>query len=148
MKFNFISLCMYFRGVCPMYCYFSNYLVPMSLGTILFVNVAIRIFGDTLEDRPNQGRWCHHVLIWRKLGLSMSYYLLFHSNAISVTSIYLMHTFLASTLCRLLHGMTCFIRLVSIVVVLAICLNCIIYALLWYLLFVSNHPIHLVLPCH
>ena len=49
----------------------------------------------------------------------MSYYLLFHSNAISVTSIYLMHTFLASTLCRLLHGMTCFILLVSIVAVLA-----------------------------
>ena len=34
-----------------MYYYFSNYLVSMSLGTILFVNVAIRIFGDALEDR-------------------------------------------------------------------------------------------------
>ena len=49
----------------------------------------------------------------------MSYYLFFHSNAISVTSIYLMHRFIASTLCRLLHGMTCFILLVSIVAVLA-----------------------------
>src|SRR3954469_3274092 len=105
MKFNFISLCMYFCGVCPMYCYFSNYLVPMSLGTISRLNVAIRIFGDTLEDLLNQGRWCHHVLILRKLGLSMSYYILFHSNDISVTSIYLMHTFLASTLCRFHHGM-------------------------------------------
>src|SRR4051812_22977181 len=119
MKFNFISLCTYFRGVCHVYCYFSNYLVPISLGTILFVNVAIRIFGDTLEDCLNQGRLCHHVLIWRNLGLSMSYYLLFHSNAISVTSIYLLHKLLASTLCRLLHGMTCFIILVSIVAVLA-----------------------------
>ena len=36
-----------------MYCCFSNSLVPMSLGTILFVNVVFRIFGDTLEDRLN-----------------------------------------------------------------------------------------------
>ena len=37
MKFNFISICTYLCGVCPMYCWFSNSLVPMSLGTILFV---------------------------------------------------------------------------------------------------------------
>ena len=37
MKFNFISICTYLCGVCPMCCWFSNSLVPMSLGTILFV---------------------------------------------------------------------------------------------------------------
>ena len=37
MKFIFISLCTYLCGVCPMCCWFSNSLVPMSLGTILFV---------------------------------------------------------------------------------------------------------------
>ena len=37
MKFIFISICTYLCGVCPMYCWFSNSLVPMSLGTILFV---------------------------------------------------------------------------------------------------------------
>ena len=31
----------YSCGVCPMYCCFSNSLVPMSLGTILFVNVVL-----------------------------------------------------------------------------------------------------------
>ena len=66
----------------------------------------------------SQGRWCHRVLIGVKLGWSMNYYLLHHSNAISVTSIiiYFMHTFLRSTMCRLHHGMniilscdTCFL---------------------------------------
>ena len=37
MKFIFISICTYLCGVCPMCCWFSNSLVPMSLGTILFV---------------------------------------------------------------------------------------------------------------
>ena len=37
MEFIFISICTYLCGVCPMYCWFSQFLVPMSLGTILFV---------------------------------------------------------------------------------------------------------------
>ena len=37
MKLNFISICTYLCGVCPMYYWLSNSLVPMSLGTILFV---------------------------------------------------------------------------------------------------------------
>ena len=37
MKFIFISICTYLCGVCHMYCWFANSLVPMSLGTILFV---------------------------------------------------------------------------------------------------------------
>jgi hypothetical protein len=36
MKFNFTSICTYLCGVCPMYWWFSNSLVPMSLGTMLF----------------------------------------------------------------------------------------------------------------
>ena len=45
MKFKFISICTYVCGVCPMYCWFSNSLVPMSLGTILFV----LLFQEQLE---------------------------------------------------------------------------------------------------
>ena len=41
MKFNFMSICTYSCGVCPMYCCLSNSLVPMILGTILFVNVVL-----------------------------------------------------------------------------------------------------------
>ena len=41
MKFNFISICTYLCGVCPMYCCFTNSWDPMSLGTILFVNVVL-----------------------------------------------------------------------------------------------------------
>ena len=66
----------------------------------------------------SQGRWCHHVLIGVKLGWSTNHCLLHHSNVISVTSIFIffMHTFLASSMCRLYHGMlfihscdTCFL---------------------------------------
>jgi hypothetical protein len=37
MIFGFISISTYVCGVCPMYFWFSNSLVPMSLGAILFV---------------------------------------------------------------------------------------------------------------
>ena len=37
MKFNFISICTYSCGVCSMCCWFTNSVVIMSLGTILFV---------------------------------------------------------------------------------------------------------------
>ena len=49
MKFKFISICTYVCGVCPMYCWFSNSLVPMSLGTILFVVPGT--IGDALDAR-------------------------------------------------------------------------------------------------
>ena len=32
MKFNFISICTYLCGVCPMYCSFSNYFGPNEFG--------------------------------------------------------------------------------------------------------------------
>ena len=51
MKFKFISICTYVCGVCPMYCWFSNSLVPRSLGTILFVFVVPGTTGDALDAR-------------------------------------------------------------------------------------------------
>jgi hypothetical protein len=41
MEFIFMSICTYSRGVCPMYVCSSNSWVPMSLGTILCVNVDV-----------------------------------------------------------------------------------------------------------
>ena len=45
MKLKFISICTYECGVCTMYFQFSKSLVPMSLGTILFV----LLFQEQLE---------------------------------------------------------------------------------------------------
>ena len=98
-KFNFISICAYLCGVSPMYCSLSNYfgsnefwdhcVLECVIGTLeihwMLVTI-IRRCGD----------W---MIIGSKLGWSTNSYLLHPTNGISVTSIPLMHTFLASNLC-------------------------------------------------
>ena len=75
MKFIFISICTYLCGVCPMYCWFSNSLVPMSLGTIFLCCCSRNNWRCIGCSAHSQGRCCHHVHIGVKLGWSMNYYL-------------------------------------------------------------------------
>ena len=95
MKFIFISICTYLCGVCPMYCWFSNSLVPMSLGTILFVCCSRNNWRCIGCSAHLQGRCWHRVLNGAKLGWSTNNHILHQSNDVLVTSIYFMHTFLA-----------------------------------------------------
>ena len=122
MRFISISICTHLCGVCPMYCWFSNSLVPMSLGTILFV----LLFQEQLEMHWILNSFKRKVLspcaYWsqartiNELLVTFNWFLLHPSNNISVTSIYSCILFLHSTLCRLHLGMiviascdTCFL---------------------------------------
>ena len=76
MKFIFISICTYLCGGCPMYCWFSNSLVLMSLGTLFVCDDCSRNNWRCIGcSSHSQGRCCHHVLTIVKLGSSMNYYL-------------------------------------------------------------------------
>ena len=124
MKFIFVSICTFVFGVRPMYCWFSNSLFLLSLGTILFV----LLFQEQLEMHWTLGSLTRKVVspcaYWSQARMinelisTFNWYLLHPSIDISVTSIiiFFMHSFLASTLCRLHHGMffilscdTCFL---------------------------------------
>ena len=76
MKFIFIYVCTYLSGVCPMYCWFSNSLVPMSLVPFCLCCCSRNNWRCIGCSAHSQGRWCHHVLIGVKLGCSTNYYLL------------------------------------------------------------------------
>ena len=107
MKLIFISICTYLCGVCPIYCWFSNSLVPMSLGTILFV----LLFQEQLEMHWTLGSLTRKVVSscanWSQARMinellpTFNWYLPHPSNDISVTSISSCILFLHSTLCRL-----------------------------------------------
>ena len=125
MKFIFVSMCTFLCEVCPMYCRFSNFLVPMSLGTILFV----LLFQEQLEMHWMLGSltrkvvspcayWSQARMLNELLSTTFNWFLLHPCKVNSVTNIfiYFMHTFLSSTLCRLHLGMifipscdTCFL---------------------------------------
>ena len=87
MKFNFISICTYLCGVPSMYCSLTNYLDPISLGTILLECVlgTWRCIGCLSHL---QWKYLHHLLIGAKRGWLMKFYLLHQPNVISVTSIH------------------------------------------------------------
>ena len=87
MKFNFISICTYLCGVPSMYCSLTNYLDPISLGTILLECVlgTWRCIGCLSHL---QWKCLHHLLIVAKLGWLINSYLLHQPHAISVTSIH------------------------------------------------------------
>ena len=86
MKFNFISICTYLCGVPSMYCSLTNYLDPISLGTILLECVlgTWRCIGCLSHL---QWKYLHHMLIGAKRGWLMKFYLLHQPNVISVISI-------------------------------------------------------------
>ena len=98
MKFNFISICTYLCGVCPICCSCSNYFGPNEFG----YHVVLEFVLGTLE--------MHWKLVSFSREVSSFFWLLEPSlddrellsptstNAIPVTSIYLMHTFLAFNL--------------------------------------------------
>ena len=91
----------------------SNSLVPMSLGTILFVLLLYEqlemhwILGSFKRKVLSPCAYWSQARMINELLCTFNWYLLHPSKGISVTSIviYFMHTFLASTLCRLYHGM-------------------------------------------
>ena len=87
MKFNFISICTYLCGVPSMYCSLTNYLDPISLGTILLECVlgTWRCIGCLSHL---QWKCLHHMLFGAKLGWLINSYLLHQPHAISVTSIH------------------------------------------------------------
>ena len=107
MKFIFVSICTFLCGVCPMYCWFSNSLVPMSLGTILFVLLIHWMLGSLTRKVLSSCAYWSRARMINELLSTFNWYLLHPSNVNSVTSIFIffMHTFLASTFCRLYHGM-------------------------------------------
>ena len=49
MKFDFISICTYLCGVCPMYCSCSNYFGPKEFGHHFVLEFVLGTFGDALE---------------------------------------------------------------------------------------------------
>ena len=49
MKFNFISICTYLCGVCPMYCSLANYFGPNMFGDHFVLECCFRYFGEALD---------------------------------------------------------------------------------------------------
>ena len=82
-----IYMHIFFLGVPSMYCSLTNYLDPISLGTILLECVlgTWRCIGCLSHL---QWKCLHHMLIGAKRGWLMKFYLLHQPNVISVTSIH------------------------------------------------------------
>ena len=108
MKFNFISICTYLCGVCPIYCSLSNYYGTQWVREPFCTWI---LFLGTMEMHWMLSSFIRKVFSpcdYRSQAMMINELYLLHHQCISVTSIYPMHTFLVSTLCRLLLGMKCF----------------------------------------
>src|SRR5664279_3275066 len=94
MKFNFISICTYSCGVCPIYCSLSNYFGPNEFGDHFVLKCVL----DTLEMHWMLVSFIRKVLspraYWSQARMSDRLLSTTSHQFISVTSIYLMHTFL------------------------------------------------------
>ena len=109
MKFNFISICTYLCGVCPMYCSLSNYFRPNVFGDHIVLECCFRYIGDALDA------WFIHIEVWWPNNywnqarvieelLSTTPYQCYLGN-----KYLLMHTFSSIQPCGLHHGMNLFI---------------------------------------
>ena len=132
---------------------------PNEFGNHFVIEFCFRYNGDALDDcLIHKGgvltKWLSESSFDVKPTL-----IIFITNLISVTSIYPMHTFLLSTLCRLLLGMNAFIcnccgfgsfssLNISLWYVWWICknLSSINIICLWYLLPISKHLHYLLFP--
>ena len=107
MKFNFISICTYLCGVCPMYCSCSNYFGPNEFGYHFVLEFVL----GTLEMHWKLVSFRRKVLsraYWSQTRMIVNSYLLHHQCYLG--NKYLPHAYFYrfSTLCRLFHGMNLF----------------------------------------
>ena len=103
MKFNFISICTYLCGVCPMYCSCSNYFGPNEFGYHFVLEFVL----GTLEMHWKLVSYTRKVVspcaYWSQAWMIVNSYLLHHQCYLG--NKYLSHAyFYLSTLCRLYLG--------------------------------------------
>ena len=108
MKINFISICTYFCGVFPIYCSLSNYYGTQWVWEPFCAWILFRYNGYALEACLIHKEGVLTMWLWESSYDDCQSPIFFITNVISVTSIHPMHTFLVSTLCRLLLGMKAF----------------------------------------
>jgi hypothetical protein len=94
MKFNFISICTYLCGVCPMYCSCSNYFGPNEFGYHFVLEFVL----GTLEMHWKLVSYTRKVVspcaYWSQAWMIMSSYLLHHQCYLG--NKYLPHAYFSS----------------------------------------------------
>ena len=94
MKFNFISICTYLCGVCPMYCSCSNYFGPNEFGYLFvleFVLGILEMHWKLVSSKRNVLSPCAY---WSQAWMIMSSYLLHHQCYLG--NKYLPHAYFSS----------------------------------------------------